>query len=136
MNYLTFATDNCRAEFAGKENDMTEKHSKLPWMHGTKYPCRVYPVDATAQDMIIYCTSPDNEGTETAEERANAAFIVRACNAHEELVGALRMFVVKHDRLDMSDPMQAEAFMIFKDESMLARMALARAALDKAKGEA
>ena len=71
-----------------------------------------------------------------SEQSANAAFIVRACNAHEELVGALRMFVVKHDRLDMSDPMQAEAFMIFKDESMLARMALARAALDKAKGEA
>lgn len=62
---------------------MNAQHTPTPWIE---------------QEMPIGCndriTADDGEGTTVCEFPygldANAAFIVRACNAHEELIAALR----------------------------------------------
>ena len=68
---------------------MTEQHMPTPWrvMHGRTYR--------------IWGTGPVGElyGSE------DAAFIVRACNAHEQLVEALGFYAIIHS--DLGAPARA-----------------------------
>jgi hypothetical protein len=57
-----------------------------------------------------------------AEEAANATFIVRACNAYEELIAALRDALVVLDLAAHRDPGQAGVY-----HCPLARHAIAKA---------
>lgn len=52
-------------------------------------------------------------------DRANAAFIVRACNAHGELVKALKMILKTHDPIETDE--------IMEDAREQARAAIAKA---------
>lgn len=50
-----------------------KQHTPTPWKQGVKYPGRV----TNETGPIAWCTHPNDEGTESETEKANAAFIVR-----------------------------------------------------------
>ena len=60
------------------------EHTPLPWFQGKNHPCRVITHDSN----VAYCCLPVDEGSESDIERANAEFIARACNCHDELRAA------------------------------------------------
>ena len=65
---------------------MKTEHTPTPWKVGSKYPCRIMIADGSKSSNLIASTADfRDEGTENAEEKANAAFIVEACNAHDKL---------------------------------------------------
>jgi len=67
---------------------MTQTPTKVPWEWGWgtyDMELKAYPVVVTSEARDI-CTIESYYG----DDEANAAFIVRACNAHEQLVEALR----------------------------------------------
>lgn len=61
---------------------MTAKHTPTPWSVSTKCPVAVENEDG-AIILIIAATGDIDQG------QSDAAFIVRACNAHKDLVTAL-----------------------------------------------
>jgi hypothetical protein len=67
---------------------MTQTHTPGPWKTGTReFTDEVFEAAAHGKDWggWLIC--------ETGGNAANAAFIVRACNAHDELVKALEIAV-------------------------------------------
>jgi hypothetical protein len=72
---------------------MTEiKHTPTPWFFLKNGPD--YAISATksriARFSDIFATQPHSEA-QYEEAEANAEFIVRACNAHDDLVAALEL---------------------------------------------
>lgn len=66
------------------------EHSKTPWTQGEGNDSNmIYATDVKA---IAQCYRNIHIST------ANAAFIVTACNAHEQLVEALKSFMVRMER--------------------------------------
>jgi hypothetical protein len=67
------------------ENTMSNtKHTPLPWLLHSEYSTVVMtPGRAIIADTLGIDFDADTD-------RANAAFIVRACNSHEQMVAALR----------------------------------------------
>lgn len=67
------------------------QHTPTPWTNptdgGIKAPAECTTLRSGRKVPFRVCTMQDGD-RETV--RANAAFIVRACNAHDELVAALR----------------------------------------------
>lgn len=60
------------------------KHTATPWRIGMKPGPMIYgPQDEWIADLRIETNIPNENGH-------NAAFVVRACNAHEELLTACR----------------------------------------------
>lgn len=78
---------------------MTQKHTPLPWYKNHR-------------DEIVHETLPvkiatmHREGNEHEQLEANAAFIVRACNSHYELLEALEKCraLFSEIRNDWTDP--------------------------------
>lgn len=70
---------------------MSAKPTPTPWHLGKKHPCRI--IGGELQIIIAQTTYHQDEGTETELERANAAFIVEAVNAHDVLISALHSIV-------------------------------------------
>lgn len=74
-------------------------HTKTPWHVYDSYSDDRYPgIDAVGSSIVIFGCEDDETGVRgsTPEESfANAAFICRAVNAHDDLVAALK------DLLDM-----------------------------------
>lgn len=69
---------------------MTNKHTELPWRTGEKFG-RIYVGDGSAEIDVCDCRLAGiNAVACSTMIAANAAFIVQACNAHEELVEALK----------------------------------------------
>jgi hypothetical protein len=72
-------------------------HTPTPWhvggmgsaiaVHHKGQPFRVWAADGGG--VADVCTRRQLGADDAPEEKANAAFIVRACNAHDELVAAL-----------------------------------------------
>jgi hypothetical protein len=73
---------------------MPSEHTKTPW-HATQYSDKSWGVrnDILSIALIV---EQDMENRDNGEERANAEFIARACNHHEELH---RLLGVAHARL-------------------------------------
>lgn len=71
----------------------TEQHTAAPWI---AVDGDMREIEITTQDRIDNSFSPicemdvDYTGQMGVEQKANAAFIVRACNAHDDLVKALQ----------------------------------------------
>lgn len=68
---------------------MTTKHTPTPWRTNSKNARRIFERKGL---IVANCVLPDfgNASGKTSETAAaNAAFIVRACNAHSDLVAAL-----------------------------------------------
>ena len=103
---------------------MKTKHTPLPWHFQDEY------IRADSENMDdsgnvvadVYC-KPSTTHAEIME--ANAAFIVRACNSHDELVAALESMMP--ERIGYGQSMSIDMYLNAVDK--------ARAALAKAKGE-
>ena len=73
---------------AGKGEERTMEHTKTPykWIDGEESTHKELVIlDNEGEDSILY------HGADWAMEEANAQFIVKACNAHEELVEAVKI---------------------------------------------
>jgi len=104
------------------------KHTETPWVADGRLICRT---DNHMNEIADICgfddAHPDRMVEKNIDEdEANAAFIVRACNAHDELVAALEALESAHLFFKFSGIGDAESEAID----------LAVAALAKAKGEA
>lgn len=64
-------------------------HTALPWVLGDPHKAAVYSDDATGS-IIAKCDGFQFAPRPREEAEANAAFIFRACNAHDDLVAALK----------------------------------------------
>jgi hypothetical protein len=75
---------------------MTEtKHTPTPW-RVSPTGMSVWSGDQDADSFTRICIRPEGKvsAKENEEWPANAAFIVRACNAHDDLVSALQKWAV------------------------------------------
>ncbi len=88
---------------------MNAPHTPTPWVQKGRR------VEVHGRGTIVECPLPTSGGVFEATE--NAAFIVRACNAHEELVAALR-WIVANDGQCLGD---------HPDRLLQARAALSKA---------
>jgi len=72
---------------------MTTQHTPTPWkVLQAGDPSGVPRVTSDKGGVAVICVNRYmGEKGPSAEESANAAFIVRACNAHDELVAALTL---------------------------------------------
>lgn len=70
------------AQIDKQGNEMEAKHTATPWH--TK-PSAVYETVYALEDGELICFASMRQNA-----WANAAFIVRACNAHDDLVAALK----------------------------------------------
>lgn len=108
---------------------MEVKHSKLPWaLNKKEIPPIIYadPRDGSGEPCIAIL---DGDAAafafpDVATCEANAAFIVRACNAHDDLVTALQLFV-EYDSKGHDDGV--EMMLLYADAINAAKAALAKA---------
>lgn len=98
---------------------MTQKHTPTPWLLDGFDICH-HTGPATIH--VIAKTSTPVEG----DEQANAEFIVRACNAHYDLVEALQT-------VGLSYELAIQSGAVKDDDGSIGEMV--DAALKKAKGE-
>lgn len=74
---------------------MTQQHTPTPWtlkqgreiIHEFKTKDDAY--NGGSSEWLVATVKEHGDPTMSAEDRANAAFIVKACNHHAELVDAL-----------------------------------------------
>lgn len=73
------------------------EHTPLPWKAEVKRALGIYAAERErpiAQMMNIH-EHGHREGGDTDIERADAEFIVRACNAHDDLLAACKEFHIE-----------------------------------------
>lgn len=112
----------------------TSKHTPGPWhayalRHADKSPVYGYQIRDAAHNILatlaeygMHAGAPLSPVT----REANAAFIVRACNAHDDLVAALEMLVKWGAASGLGNSPRSKQWTMFES---------ARATLAKAKGE-
>ena len=121
-------------------SEKTEKHTPLPW---ERFGTHIYHASAVDDSGANVCTvgEPRPEGNTLVgytplafgskhrdEAYANAAFICRAVNAHDELLAALKDIVDDYsDRHDLSSPSTNPGIKLACEK---ARAAIAKAELD------
>lgn len=108
---------------------MEAKHTATPWhlVDNDMYFEIVVPWKSSPENIDRYCPNicsvsyEDNDGI---VGKPNAEFIVRACNAHDELVKALRAYVIAHEYLpDDAEPTEADIQRYNAARSALAKVA-------------
>ena len=65
-------------------------HTPLPWANESGLRISA-PGHRVGGFVALVATLEHRKGETPAEQRANGAFIVRACNAHDELLAALKV---------------------------------------------
>ena len=65
------------------------KHTPTPWKQGVNYPERIIG----EHEIVAFVNHPELDGKPNDREQANAEFIVRACNSHDELLEACKALV-------------------------------------------
>lgn len=102
-------------------------HTPTPWVRDPRSgrTTMVYSDDATGS-AIADC-APSMVHRSQAECEANAAFIVRACNAHDELVEALSALLSLHGTPHQDEWLNPQAFKFAQDVTDKARAALSKA---------
>jgi len=81
----------------GPSQALRARHTPVPWTVHPQYTDRsVFPIGTTEPDgsSIILAEVNSRGGTEE-NQRANAEFIVRACNSHADLLAALEECVTE-----------------------------------------
>lgn len=103
---------------------MSEKHTKLPW-HVDQYG----GVVTNSLDRVVVNGFAPSSGPRNKLAEENTTFIIRACNAHDELVAQLKALLNYADsmhRLEASQEGREVDYETFP---------LVRAAIAKATGE-
>lgn len=86
-----------------KTKPAPQTHTPTPWQQGTSANRRAMDTIFTDKGQVQICRV-DTSCPEDGENEANAAFIVKACNAHDELVKTLEWVSQKlWDKLDHSE---------------------------------
>lgn len=112
-----------------QENKISTQHTPGPWTESKAYAGTIHGTRAGKQTAYAVAAA---HGMTTAEQDANAEFIIRACNSHAELVAALEMAV---ERLDYTVSALARGTSV-SIGSLQNCAAEACAAIAKSKGEA
>ena len=107
-------------------NTATEtKHTPTPWRTGDKYPARII---GPANSRIVAQTTIEVDDVASEREIVDAAFIVRACNAHAELVQQVEWFCrsieyyIERDKRDGDDEgMKLKQFTLKSAQNALAK---------------
>lgn len=68
---------------------MNAKHTPTPWTLSDKRPCEIYGHEDGDRVMLVEAFSGS---IDPKEAKANVAFIVRAVNAHDELLATLEAY--------------------------------------------
>lgn len=97
---------------------METKHTPTPWRTGGNFKS----ISVGLGDVITEITTVHGIQDIPGSRKANAEFIVRACNLHDELVLALELILKSHDASCKGE------------ECQLSGIDLGRIALNKAKG--
>jgi hypothetical protein len=69
------------------------RHTRTPWA-----------APASLSEWGPYVIERGSKLIASADEKANAEFIVKACNGHDELVAALKAFVDQLDHEETGEP--------------------------------
>ncbi len=80
------------------------EHTKLPWTEPRIYKdCdnRPYCISIYGGELTIAVHQHGVNSKNCDEAKANAEFIVKACNAHYEMLGVLKRMVLYFDKSDM-----------------------------------
>ena len=72
------------------------EHSRLPW---ASIGVMIFTSKPSVMEQDNICCTSSTNSLERTEQEANAQFIVKACNAHEELVEVLKKNI-HHSYLD------------------------------------
>ena len=72
------------------------KHTPTPWSFGSQFIAK--HVGPSVLDYEHIATIPDHLQSDDPQWEANAAFIVQACNSHDDLVAAceLALTIIGH----------------------------------------
>ena len=121
------------------------EHTPLPWAEG-RHPTKVQGPDGfaladTAGVHLAFGYDPEgghwagiagaSRDMDEAEEEANAAFIVRACNAHDEILEAIEAIELRCDLVNRTH----HPTVVLLEQDVQWIRAKARAAIAKAKGD-
>ena len=84
------------------------KHTPTPWSYQHKSDAYTHIIRGPNNRFICQFHQSTDDTT-----KANAAFIVRACNAHDQLVEALELALARaeswiHDQLDGTSSLESE----------------------------
>lgn len=80
---------------------METKHTPTPWYLGMQ-PATIFASSVNGIDPRI-CQTDGGANNTMKEAKANAAFIVRAVNSHDELVAAIQTVIDCHNEGDFYD---------------------------------
>lgn len=73
------------------------KHTPTPWVQEAEYISAMVPGGRPNGEIIVQCWPTVSRLRHETPNEANAAFIVRACNTHEELLDSLRLAIAAHE---------------------------------------
>ena len=107
---------------------MKAQHTPVPWkLYSVGNTVSVHYGDGPAggDDCIVHWTGFDGSNVSLAKRKANAKFIVRACNSHDKLLAALESIMALEPSPDMPD----------RNQGIAEAQYYARAALAAAKGQ-
>jgi hypothetical protein len=101
------------------------EHTPTPWEY---IDGEIRPASQGDRLLLVGIRTPMTAGSWMEEGRANAAFIVRAANAHTDLVGALQVMMewareVSDQSLDSEPSMRQN----YREDCAFAREALSKA---------
>ena len=115
---------------------MTTKHTPLPWKLHHNSSTILKPFDAHGIRADNDAQSPiavlwEGGGTKgKPRQRANAAFIVRACNSHYELLESLQSILPDYELCEIADARHGQSNPlagIWKKNCKMARAAIKKA---------
>lgn len=112
------------------------KHTPGPWVTDERhnYPCDIYANSENGEELIAIACDLDDGGAMTDE--ANARFIVRACNSHEELLAALKRLTAEiAGMIDIEEPELRRLLGNTNFACIQQRFLEAREAIAKAEGQ-
>ena len=84
-------------QYAARSEGQSHKHNAVPYLVGESTTCP-YAVLTLLGTVVAECHYPSAYAGsgDAAMAKANAAFIVRACNMHDDLLGFLNLVAAGH----------------------------------------
>src|SRR5580658_2495177 len=86
---FTRALQSIKDSVSSDQNKSLPHHTQGPYFHNNNGLISALPADPESEDYPFVADTASELGMESDQDKANAAFIVRACNSHYELLAAL-----------------------------------------------